>query len=310
TIDSLDDGALFEPTIIDGHKAVRINTSHPYYSKVYIPNLAGSLGRPEVDLDAERALRVGELGRTRLRVRLADGRVVQRAFLSRDRAVGGVVGTLRLLAGIGLAALPVALVRLPPWCCEELVPQRDPQVLVERDLRLLEVDVEDLVKLVRERELHAEQGAVGLLAVHSEPGRLLDQPVLPVDVDALRLVPEAGFLEGVVGLELLLAGQDVGPEDEMRLAPFGCLQVDNLVPHLVGDPGAEGVPSVHLLVVDPDLDIRGPRVVGIEEALEDHADMVPQGFDDLVQRVLGRVAAGLGIGLDQPIDPGPQHHGA
>ncbi|MRL70015.1 ATP-binding protein [Brevundimonas sp. SPF441] len=40
TVDSLDDGALFEPGIIDGHKAVRINTSHPYYNKVYIPNLA------------------------------------------------------------------------------------------------------------------------------------------------------------------------------------------------------------------------------------------------------------------------------
>jgi hypothetical protein len=38
-VDSLDDGALFEPTIIDGHKAVRINTSHPYYHKVYVPNL-------------------------------------------------------------------------------------------------------------------------------------------------------------------------------------------------------------------------------------------------------------------------------
>lgn len=39
-VDQLDDGALFEPTIIDGHKAVRINTSHPYYHKVYVPNLA------------------------------------------------------------------------------------------------------------------------------------------------------------------------------------------------------------------------------------------------------------------------------
>lgn len=39
-VDSLDDGALFQPTIIDGHKAVRINTSHPYYHKVYVPNLA------------------------------------------------------------------------------------------------------------------------------------------------------------------------------------------------------------------------------------------------------------------------------
>lgn len=38
-VDALDDGALFEPAIIDGHKAVRINTSHPYYHKVYIPNL-------------------------------------------------------------------------------------------------------------------------------------------------------------------------------------------------------------------------------------------------------------------------------
>lgn len=39
-VDSLDDGALFSPAIIDGHKAVKINTSHPYYHKVYIPNLA------------------------------------------------------------------------------------------------------------------------------------------------------------------------------------------------------------------------------------------------------------------------------
>ena len=36
----LDDNLLFEPTIIEGHKAVRINTAHPYYHKVYLPNLA------------------------------------------------------------------------------------------------------------------------------------------------------------------------------------------------------------------------------------------------------------------------------
>jgi hypothetical protein len=39
-VTSLEDGALFQPTIIDGHKAVRINTSHPYYHKVYVPNLS------------------------------------------------------------------------------------------------------------------------------------------------------------------------------------------------------------------------------------------------------------------------------
>jgi hypothetical protein len=38
-VDSLDDGMLFEPALIEGHKAVRINTSHPYYHKVYVPNL-------------------------------------------------------------------------------------------------------------------------------------------------------------------------------------------------------------------------------------------------------------------------------
>ncbi len=39
-VDSIDDGLLWEPCLIDGHCGVRINTSHPYYSKVYVPNLA------------------------------------------------------------------------------------------------------------------------------------------------------------------------------------------------------------------------------------------------------------------------------
>lgn len=39
-VDGLDDNVLFEPAIIDGHKAVRINTAHPYYHKVYMPNLS------------------------------------------------------------------------------------------------------------------------------------------------------------------------------------------------------------------------------------------------------------------------------
>lgn len=39
-VDGLDENVLFEPAIIDGHKAVRINTAHPYYHKVYMPNLS------------------------------------------------------------------------------------------------------------------------------------------------------------------------------------------------------------------------------------------------------------------------------
>ncbi|RED57943.1 ATP-binding protein [Cohnella phaseoli] len=38
-VDSVDDGLLWEPCLIDKHHAVRINTSHPYYHKVYVPNL-------------------------------------------------------------------------------------------------------------------------------------------------------------------------------------------------------------------------------------------------------------------------------
>ena len=38
--DGLDDNVLFEPALINGHQAVRINTAHPYYHKVYMPNLA------------------------------------------------------------------------------------------------------------------------------------------------------------------------------------------------------------------------------------------------------------------------------
>lgn len=37
-VDSLQDGVLWEPAFIDNNQAVRINTGHPYYHKVYIPN--------------------------------------------------------------------------------------------------------------------------------------------------------------------------------------------------------------------------------------------------------------------------------
>lgn len=39
----LPDGILFEPALIEQHKAVRINTEHPYYQKVYVPNLNKSV---------------------------------------------------------------------------------------------------------------------------------------------------------------------------------------------------------------------------------------------------------------------------
>lgn len=42
-VESIDDGILWEPAIIDGHHAVRINTGHPYYHKVYVPNFSSDV---------------------------------------------------------------------------------------------------------------------------------------------------------------------------------------------------------------------------------------------------------------------------
>lgn len=41
--ESIDDGLLWEPCLIDTHRAVRINQGHPYYHKVYVPNLASNV---------------------------------------------------------------------------------------------------------------------------------------------------------------------------------------------------------------------------------------------------------------------------
>lgn len=38
-VTSIDDGLLWEPCLIDGHCGVRVNTGHPYYHKVYLPNI-------------------------------------------------------------------------------------------------------------------------------------------------------------------------------------------------------------------------------------------------------------------------------
>lgn len=42
-VDGINDGILWEPCLIDRHHAVRINTAHPYYHKVYVPNLASGV---------------------------------------------------------------------------------------------------------------------------------------------------------------------------------------------------------------------------------------------------------------------------
>lgn len=42
-VPSIDDGLLWHPAYIEGHLAVQINTSHPYYSKVYVPNYSSGV---------------------------------------------------------------------------------------------------------------------------------------------------------------------------------------------------------------------------------------------------------------------------
>lgn len=42
-VDSIEDGLLWEPALIDTNHAVRINTNHSYYHKVYLPNLTSGV---------------------------------------------------------------------------------------------------------------------------------------------------------------------------------------------------------------------------------------------------------------------------
>ena len=42
-VDELEFGLLWKPAIIDQHHAVQINTAHPYYHKVYLPNLSSGV---------------------------------------------------------------------------------------------------------------------------------------------------------------------------------------------------------------------------------------------------------------------------
>lgn len=48
-VDGINNGLLFRPAIIEQHKAVQINTSHPYYHKVYVPNLNRSVTMQGLD---------------------------------------------------------------------------------------------------------------------------------------------------------------------------------------------------------------------------------------------------------------------
>lgn len=49
TEDSLEDGFLWLPALINSHHAVKINRGHPYYRKVYVPNLSKSVTIQGID---------------------------------------------------------------------------------------------------------------------------------------------------------------------------------------------------------------------------------------------------------------------
>lgn len=48
-VDGINNGLLFQPALVEGHKAVQVNTSHPYYHKVYVPNLGRSVTMQGLD---------------------------------------------------------------------------------------------------------------------------------------------------------------------------------------------------------------------------------------------------------------------
>lgn len=48
-VEGINNGLLFQPALIDQHRAVQINTSHPYYHKIYVPNLNRSVTMQGLD---------------------------------------------------------------------------------------------------------------------------------------------------------------------------------------------------------------------------------------------------------------------
>ncbi|KXV72254.1 hypothetical protein AD952_05090 [Acetobacter cerevisiae] len=48
-VDGITNGLLFQPALVEGHKAVQINTTHSYYLKVYVPNLNRSVTMQGLD---------------------------------------------------------------------------------------------------------------------------------------------------------------------------------------------------------------------------------------------------------------------
>lgn len=48
-VEGINNGLLFQPAIIERHRAVQINTSHPYYLKVYVPNINRSVTMQGLD---------------------------------------------------------------------------------------------------------------------------------------------------------------------------------------------------------------------------------------------------------------------
>jgi hypothetical protein len=62
-VESIDDGLLWEPCLIDNHHGVRLNTGHAYYHKVYVPNLASGVTVQGMD-SLLWALAEAELGAT------------------------------------------------------------------------------------------------------------------------------------------------------------------------------------------------------------------------------------------------------
>lgn len=42
-VDSIDDGMLWEPCMVEGKTAIRLNCSHQFYHKVYVPNLSSGV---------------------------------------------------------------------------------------------------------------------------------------------------------------------------------------------------------------------------------------------------------------------------
>ncbi len=71
----------------------------------------------------------------------------------------------------------------------------------------------------------------------------------------------------------------------------------------------EGVPGVHHIVVDPQVEPRVPADLTIQEPVEDHGQVPVKSFEVVIEALARPLSPYLAVG-EHPVEELPEHHRA